>query len=146
MDDRAERRRHRRIRACMPVRISTIEPERDRWTGRPYFRATRELSANVSRGGVFVRTHEPLAPGRRILVELALPNGRPIEAIGRVAWTQVLPHPKEPGADTGIGIEFLGGAPEHFAELEDYIRDIEPAADGAHRSSSTYTKRRQDAS
>ena len=34
MDDRQSvRRRHRRIPASVPVRISTIEPERDRWTG-----------------------------------------------------------------------------------------------------------------
>ena len=44
-----QRRRHPRVAARFPVRISTIEPERDPWTGRPFFRATQETCANVSR-------------------------------------------------------------------------------------------------
>ena len=53
-DDDLKRRRHPRIEARIPVRVSTIEPERDRWTGRPFFRATDETCANVSRGGAFI--------------------------------------------------------------------------------------------
>ena len=131
MIEAAERRRHRRVSARMPVRISTIEPERDRWTGRPFFRATRETCANVSRGGLFVHTHEPLPPGRRILIEMALPNGRPVEAIGRVAWSKRVMARGEIEAESGIGVEFLGGSPDHFAELEAYIHEIEPAAEAA---------------
>lgn len=127
MDDHQSlQRRHRRVPASIPVRISTIEPERDRWTGRPFFRATREHSANVSRGGVFVRTSEPLAPGRRILIEIALPNGKPVEAIGRVAWSKRVVTPGDPKDDSGIGVEFLGGSPDQFADLEDYISDVDP--------------------
>lgn len=126
VENRSERRRHRRIPTRIPVRISTIEPERDRWTGRPFFRATREECANMSQGGLFVRTHEPLAPGRRILVEIALPNGKPVEAIGRVAWSKRVVSPGDADRDSGIGVEFLGGAPDQFADLEDYIREVEP--------------------
>lgn len=115
----------------MPVRISTIEPERDRWTGRPFFRATRELCANVSRGGVFVRTSEPLTPGRRVLIELVLPNGRPVEAVGRVAWSKHVLQPQEDPADAGIGVEFLGGAPDQFAELDAFLRSGDGAGDPA---------------
>jgi Tfp pilus assembly protein PilZ len=115
------RRRHRRIDADIAVRISTIEPERDPWTGRPFFRATHEVCANVSRGGAFVKTAEPLDPGRRLLVEVHLPSGRPLEAIGRVAWTKriMTAHTRED--ESGIGIEFIGGAAEQFAALERYI-------------------------
>jgi hypothetical protein len=120
-DDRRDRRRHPRIRASLPVRISTIEPERDPWTGRPFFRASQETCANVSRGGAFVQTSEPLAPGRRILVELALPNGPPLEAIGRVAWTKRVMTPDERNQDAGVGIEFLGGVAEQFSALQDFI-------------------------
>ena len=49
-DSHSNRRRHRRVRAEVPVRVSTIDPERDRWTGRAFFRATREASVNVSSG------------------------------------------------------------------------------------------------
>jgi hypothetical protein len=111
------RRRHRRV-TC---RISTIEPERDPWTGRPFFRASQETCRNVSRGGAFVRTTEPLDPGRRLLVEVHFPSGAPLEAIGRVAWTKRTVTPHACDAESGIGIEFIGAASEQFSALEDYI-------------------------
>jgi len=115
------KRRHERIAAGISVRISSIEPERDPWTGRPFFRSLQETCENVSRGGVFVKTAEPLDPGRRLLVEFKLPTGQPLEAIGRVAWVKrtVSADPRENQA--GVGIEFLGGASEHFEALEAYI-------------------------
>ena len=123
--DYDSQRRHRRIEASIDVRISTIEPERDPRTGRPFFRASHERCVNLSRGGAFVRTAEPLREGRRLLVEIHLPNGEPVEAIGRVAWTR---RTLEPGASAqvrregaGIGIEFLGGAVDQLSALDDYI-------------------------
>jgi Tfp pilus assembly protein PilZ len=127
-DDYQDRRRHRRISASIPVRISTIEPERDPWTGRPFFRASQETCANVSRGGAFVRTAEPLTPGRRVLLEFELPGGQPLEAIGRVAWTRRVLAPLERDSEAGIGIEFLGGPSEQFSVLEDLIEKLSGAA------------------
>ena len=121
-------RRHERVRAGVEVRISTIEPERDPWTGRPFFRSLQEVCENVSRGGAFVRTSEPLDPGRRILVEIHLPTGRPLEAIGRVAWVKRFLPENQSEQDSGIGIEFLGGASEQFDALEDYLSDSEESA------------------
>ena len=121
MDDYCERRRHSRVAAEMYVRISTIEPERDPWTGRSFFRATQERCSNVSRGGAFIETTEPLPPGRRLLLEFHIPGGIELEAIGRVAWSKKVMGPRERDTEAGIGIEFLGGAPDHFAALEGYI-------------------------
>ncbi len=114
-------RRYERIAAGIAVRISSIEPERDPWTGRPFFRSLQETCENVSRGGVFVKTAEPFDPGRRLLVEIKLPTGQPLEAIGRVAWVKrnVSANPRE--NVSGVGIEFLGAASEHFEALEAYI-------------------------
>jgi Tfp pilus assembly protein PilZ len=117
----ANRRRYERISAEIPVRISTIEPERDPWTGRPFFRASKEVCANVSHGGAFVKTTEPLTPGRRLLVEVQLPDSQPLEAIGRVAWTKRIMTPNAPDGESGIGIEFIGGASGQFATLDGYI-------------------------
>ena len=120
---RVGHRRHPRIEAALPVRISTIEPERDPWTGRPFFRTTQERCANVSRGGAFVQTAEPLAPGRRILLEFELPGSGPLEAIGRVAWTRRVMSPNANESEAGIGVEFVGAAPEQFYQLERYLDD-----------------------
>ena len=126
------RRRHERVESGISVRISTIEPERDPWTGRPFFRSLHETCGNVSRGGVFVRTTEPLDPGRRILVEIRLPTGRPLEAIGRVAWVKRDLEADQLDSDSGIGVEFLGGASEQFEALDDYItrRSMRSASNG----------------
>ncbi len=115
------KRRYERIAAGIAVRISSIEPERDPWTGRPFFRSLQETCENVSRGGVFVKTAEPFDLGRRLLLEIKLPTGQPLEAIGRVAWVKrtVSGNPAENVA--GVGIEFLGAASEHFEALESYI-------------------------
>jgi Tfp pilus assembly protein PilZ len=128
MDHHSGRRRHRRVDALLPVRISTLEPERDPWTGRPFFRASQETCANVSRGGAFVRTAEPLTPGRRVLLEFQLPDGHPLEAIGRVAWTRRVLAPLERDSEAGIGIEFLGGPSDQLMALENWIEKLPPDA------------------
>ena len=121
MSDESPQRRHQRVSAEIPVRISTIEPDRDPLTGRNYFRASQEQCANVSRGGAFIRTTELLDPGRRVLVELSLPDGAQVEAIGRVAWAQheIGSTPARPSC--GVGVEFLGGAAEQLSVLEAFI-------------------------
>ncbi len=115
------RRRHRRIEARLPVRISTIEPERDPWTGRPFFRASHETCANVSRGGLFLRTCEPLDAGRRLLLELRLPGGRSVEAIGRVAWSKKVLSPQTLHVEAEMGVEFLGGSSEQLSVLAEFV-------------------------
>jgi Tfp pilus assembly protein PilZ len=126
-DSQDSRRRHRRVDGTFPVRISTIEAERDPWTGRNYFRASQETCNNVSRGGAFVRTAELLEAGRRVLLELQLPNGSQIEAVGRIAWTRRALSPGSPEPDSGVGIEFLGGASDQLAALEDYLSRLADA-------------------
>ena len=120
-DEFGSQRRHTRVDSALEVRLSTIEPERDPWTGRPFFRSLQERTANVSRGGLFVRTQEPLSPGRRVLVECRLPTGRPVEAIGRVAWTQRVSGPDDSTSESGVGIEFLGGAGDQWSALEEFV-------------------------
>ena len=98
MPEEARRRRYEHVNAHLPVRISTIEPETDPWTGKPFFRSSCEWSGNVSRGGVFVHTREPIRPGSRVLVELDLPGGTAVEALGRVAWTASMVRPTSSGS------------------------------------------------
>ena len=129
-DPADRRRRHRRVTTTLPVRVSTIEADRDPWTGRPFFRSSQETCANLSRGGAFVRTGELLEPGRRVLLEISLPNGSQVETIGRVAWTQRTLEPRSAELETGIGVEFLGGAAAGLAALADFVtRDDDSRGD-----------------
>jgi len=111
-------RREPRVALSAPVRISTIDPERDPGTGRPFFRSSSEVCSNVSRTGLFIQTAEPLEPGRRLLVELTLPGGEDIDAVGRVAWVK---KSLAPSSERGVGIELLGATPEELARLQAWI-------------------------
>jgi hypothetical protein len=108
------RRRHPRLPVDASVRVSTIDPEIDPYTGRPFFRAFEEECANLSRGGMLVHTREALAPGRRVLVEVLLPAGPIFETVARVAWAGSV---EERPNLRGLGFEFLGGSPQHGDRL-----------------------------
>jgi hypothetical protein len=114
-----ERRRHPRVLVDVPIRLSTIDPEIDPWSGRPFFRSCEEAVADVSRGGARVRSTEPLGAGRRLLLEIELPDGRAFEAIARVAWSRL--DPRDSGG-YGFGLEFLGGSPDQSARLDAMLR------------------------
>jgi len=111
-------RREPRVPLHAPVRISTIDPELDPGTGRPFFRSSREFCSNVSRTGLFIHTAEPLEPGRRLLVELTLPGGDDVDAVGRVAWVK---RSLAPGEERGVGIELLGAGDDELARLQRWI-------------------------
>ena len=108
-------RRFHRVPVRMSVRLSTIDPEPDPRTGRPCFRNVREYSANLSKGGVFIRTRDPVSPGHRVLVQFHLADDGPVEAVGRVAWSRRVLRPRgeapAPAGDdpqeAGAGVEFL---------------------------------------
>jgi uncharacterized protein (TIGR02266 family) len=117
-DGEPDQRREPRVLLNAPVRIATIDPEKDPGTGRTFFRTCSEFCSNVSRNGLFIRTAEPLEPGRRLLVELKLPGGRDVEAVGRVAWVE---RSLAPGTDRGIGVELVGGVPEQLASLQAFV-------------------------
>ena len=124
MPDHPATQKHPRLCVRMRARISTIDPETDPWTGKTFFRTSVETCANVSRGGAFVATTESIPPGRRVLLELEIPGGRQVQAVGRVAWTKT---PLAAGAPAGnndpvgIGVDFLGGPRHQVLELEQFI-------------------------
>jgi hypothetical protein len=109
-------RRHQRVALRVPVDVSTIDPERDPHTGRPFFRTCQELCGNLSTGGIFIATAEPPSPGRRLLVRIHTPDGRAIETLGRVAWRAHGPGPGVP--ERGVGVEFIGPSAATRAALE----------------------------
>jgi uncharacterized protein (TIGR02266 family) len=127
MSDFAATRRHPRIALRVPVDVSTIDPEIDPRTGRPYFRECQELCGNLSSGGMFIASADPPGPGRRLLLRIHTPDGAPpIEAVGRVAWRK----PEAPVGmeQPGVGVEFLRPSEATRAAIE---RMLDSATIGA---------------
>ena len=128
-----------RVGASVPVRISTVDPEVDPDTGRTFFRTAEETTANLSRGGAYVRSWEPLASGRRVVLTIELPDRGELQLVGRVAWTRRELQP--PAADQleapGYGVEFAGASAAELAVLDRYLTALESRASKGddHRSS-----------
>ena len=86
---------------------------------------------NVSGGGLFVASAEPLAIGTAVHVRFVLPGWelRPIEAMALVRWVQ-------PGADGGMGVEFVDLSPAARLMIEEFIADrggamrVDPGPEG----------------
>jgi hypothetical protein len=127
MSQYAPTRRHRRVALHVPVDVSTIDPERDPQTGRPYFRECRELCGNLSSGGMFIASEDPPRPGRRLLVRIHSQDGTPpVEALARVAWQKLgTPEP------AGVGVEFVSPSPTARAAIERILDRATPPKESA---------------
>jgi uncharacterized protein (TIGR02266 family) len=75
----------------------------------------RKSMANISTGGLFIRTEEPLGPGTRMVVRFELPNRHRVIAVSRVCYAK---------KGAGLGVEFLGLDDEDRAEIETYIATL----------------------
>jgi uncharacterized protein (TIGR02266 family) len=124
IEDR-NRRRSTRVPVSVPVRLSTIEPEIDLYTGKSFFRAMDECTVNISRGGLFLRTSDAVRPGQRVLLEITLPGEKPIETVCRVRWMNAKFTADGDTPDNGLGLEFLGGTQEQRKRLDTFLTRTE---------------------
>jgi len=78
-------------------------------------------SVDLSAGGVFVGTREPLDEGTLLKLELALAEDATIDAVGRVVWVRspmTLSTAEDP---PGMGVKFVKLSPDARSRLEDAI-------------------------
>lgn len=120
----------RRVPTSVPVRISTVDAEIDPSTGRAFFRSAEETTANLSRGGAYVKSWEPLAAGRRVVLAIVLPGEEELQLVGRVVWTRraLRPPPNGELEPAGYGIEFVGGSRAELDALGRFLKAIAPRA------------------
>ena len=75
---------------------------------------------NISRGGVFIRSMEPLQKGLPLRLALYLPGIKiPVVAEATVAWS--LPHQEATAERTGMGIEFTRITDEALAAIDEFV-------------------------
>ena len=104
-----ERRRHERVPLSLLVqyRLNTFED----------FLA--EYSADISAGGMFIRTNEPREEGAMIYLQFWLKDGsKLIEGLGKVV--RVNP-PGDPNRIPGMGIEFVNFDEESMSLIHEII-------------------------
>lgn len=87
---------------------------------------------NLSKGGVFIQTEDPLPLQSRIHLTFTLPEFNvTIKAKGKVAWTYDI----KKGTSAiipGMGIKFTDLSAEHKALIEDYIGKLSTASGTIH--------------
>lgn len=66
-------------------------------------------ATNLSRGGMFLETPEPLAVNTELTLSIDVPSHGTVELSARVAWTRSI---DESGGPEGMGLEFSQVAPE----------------------------------
>ena len=82
-----------------------------------------EYTHNISKGGIFVRTHKPCEIGSLVQVILIMPETeKEIPALGSVMHV-VSPENATDAKPAGMGIELKKIAPEDQKVIEDFIRD-----------------------
>ncbi|MBC8133679.1 MAG: TIGR02266 family protein [Deltaproteobacteria bacterium] len=78
-------------------------------------------AVDVSRGGIFIRTREPLAVGTRLKLDFQFQNGSPLMAgDGTVVWIREL-DPNRTSVPPGMGVRFDKLTPESQAVLEQLL-------------------------
>ncbi len=117
---------HARRGLRWPVRVAAIDPEIDPESGLPCYTNFEESSGNLSEGGVFVAMDDTLTPGRRVLVEVDLPGGETVQAVGAVVWRRVSQAARSSERPAGVGIEFTGMARSSARALADALEHRRP--------------------
>jgi len=76
-------------------------------------------SVNLSRGGLFIETQTPLAPGSELDLKLNTPEEETLHLRGQVAWVRTVAE-SEPGAPPGMGIS-VQTPEDRYGDLIDRI-------------------------
>jgi len=102
---------NRRIAARIPLGVEvTVRSDHAFWVG---------LTENLSEGGLFVATGEPLELGDKFYIQLAV-AGRQIAAEVEVRW--IRPSGR-PGLPAGVGVRFLSLDTASEAHLQNWIQE-----------------------
>ncbi len=101
------------------------------------YRTAQEFRAayakNISGGGIFIRTQEPLPLNREVQLRFTLPGiARTFLVPGLVVWTN--PNPSRSSFPTGMGLKFMDLDPEAKTILGEFVKE-HLAAEGSKQRS-----------
>jgi uncharacterized protein (TIGR02266 family) len=99
--------------------------------GQEMQRQLTNYSVNISTGGLFLETENPLPEGSRLLLEFPLPGrSKPVVCKAQVAWVNTPDCPARLRLPSGMGLQFLDLALDDLQSIRDYIKqECLPAPD-----------------
>jgi uncharacterized protein (TIGR02266 family) len=82
-----------------------------------------DYSVNLSTGGVFLKTENPLPMDTPLTLEFSLPNlSVPVRCQGRVAWLNSSENVTKPLLPPGMGVQFLDLSLEVMYAIREFIK------------------------
>jgi len=106
----------RTLRTPLLVRKVRLEDAREVFFG---------YSKNLSRGGMFIATVNPLEPGSRVIVDIPLPPPRKdsVRCECEVVWKR--PYRPDSRYDPGMGLKFIDISEAAADIINDWVREAE---------------------
>jgi type IV pilus assembly protein PilZ len=78
-------------------------------------------SINLSKGGIFLETSQPLEIGEQLTLKFDVPGVGPLEVVGTVAWVRAGSHD---GLPDGMGIQFDMLDQKYGQVIDELVRDF----------------------
>ena len=107
MDDFANRRQYPRFKAPICYRSA------------PFFSSRRQL-VNIGLGGIRIFSNDKLKIGKRLEIELLLPDDEILTFIAKVVWQR--PMPEGEFAQFDVGLQFLDAPEEKLQRLAEVLQ------------------------
>lgn len=83
---------------------------------------------NLSVGGFFVATDEPLPKGESVRIELSFPRCEDVPVLGQVAWINERAAPQVKALPSGFGVKIVRISFVEKMALLAFLREVNPAA------------------
>jgi len=83
---------------------------------------------DMSVGGFYVQSSEPLPRGQSVRFELVLPDGRGVPLTGAVTWVNAPGAPSKPAKGPGYGVKITSIAFPDKMRLLALLRELRPDA------------------
>ncbi|MFP2932228.1 TIGR02266 family protein, partial [Pyxidicoccus sp. 3LG] len=83
------------------------------------------FSMDISEGGVFIATVDPVARGTQVELDFTLPGGRPMKVTGVVRWVRES-NSRTPELMPGVGVQFTGLPPEVANAITSFVTTRDP--------------------
>jgi uncharacterized protein (TIGR02266 family) len=81
-----------------------------------------DFSVNISTGGLFLETAQPLPAGTPLTLQINLPNrSTPLRCSARVAWVNEPENPLKAALPPGVGLQFVDLSLEDMHQLRDFL-------------------------
>jgi len=113
MNEKEEKRVHRRFPRTLEVKYSSVKGLISDWT------------MNISKGGMFISTRDPLPEGTSLILKLKVPDSdEEIVLEGEVVW-RVKPEESKGTLIPGMGLRFKNIDEETVKKIERIINEQE---------------------